>query len=73
MSFHGLYRKFSEVDLFEAIRVKSCTMRNKPLSTFDKSTLNSSFMDNTMFSIFFNEIKYLAAIVKWLEHADLPA
>ena len=35
-SFHGLYRKFSETDLFEAIRVKSFTMRNKPMNVFDK-------------------------------------
>ena len=47
-------------------------MRNKPINVFDKQTLFTSFMDNTMFSIFFDEIKYLAAIVRWLEGAELP-
>lgn len=70
-SFHGLYRKYSEADLFEAIRIKNCTMRNKILKEFDKRTLFCTFKDSTIFSAYFNEIKFYGLIVKYLESAEL--
>ena len=72
-SFHGLYRKFSEADLFEAIRIKKLTIHTKPIKEFDKTALFCSIKGSTIFSIFFKEITLLILIREWIENTDLPS
>ena len=41
------------------------------MKNFDKNAIYCSFKDNTIFSIFFNEIKLFGLIVNWLERLDM--
>ena len=52
-SFLGFYRKYSEADLFEVMRLKDHLKMNKALKRFEKEVLFSSFFGQTVFHIFY--------------------
>ena len=58
-SFLGLYRKFCEADIYELIEL---TKKQKQKHVFDINTFYASFYGNSIFSIFFNDLKVLKPI-----------
>lgn len=71
-SFLGLYRKFSEADLFELMRLQELTRKKRNIKTLDIDSLFCNFYGNNIFSIFYNDVKVLQEIVDWLNSTEHP-
>ena len=56
-SFMGLYRKFNEADLFELMHL--IKKKNSGVREVEMATLFASFYGNTIFTIFYNDLKIL--------------
>ena len=71
-SFLGLYRKYSETDLNELMRLKEMIFEQKAIRQVDDYSLFASFQGYTIFTIFFKEVKVLNRILSNLEIEDFP-
>ena len=58
-SFLGLYRKFSIADVFELIDFDAIIDIDRSDRQIDINTLFASFYGNSIFSIFYNDLKML--------------
>ena len=66
-SFLSLYRKYSELDLQDLIRIKLGVNEHKCLSMIPQQTMFCSFQGFSLFEIFFNNKKVLEQIDKMLD------
>ena len=71
-SFMGLYRKFSESDLFELMRLKQLIREGKAIQQIESDSLFATFQGNSIFSVFFREVKIMRQILEWLESDEFP-
>ena len=58
-SFMGLYRKFSESDLFELMRLKQLIREGKAIQQIESDSLFATFQGNSIFSVFFRDVKIM--------------
>lgn len=65
-TFSGLYRKFSEQDVMELIRLRSDINSGKSIDCVDSASLSCMFRDKTIFQIFFKDVRVLQAIINQL-------
>ena len=63
-SFLGLYRKYSEADLHELIRLQQVSRKHNLLLLVEQNILFASFKGESVFSIFANRSKVLTQIEK---------
>ena len=66
-------RKYSEADLQELIRLKDLLSDKKAIRFVDSDCLFASFMGESIFSIYFKEVKVLKKILLILEEDEFPA
>ena len=66
----GLYRKYSEADLYEIIRLFTLLREQKAIRNVENDCLNAAFHEESCFSIFFNQVKVLRTITEWLDSED---
>ena len=71
-SFLGLYRKYSEADMHELIRLQQASRRQNAMRLVEQDSLYASFNDESVFSIFANRVKVLTQIERWLDNEDFP-
>ena len=66
----GLYRKFSEADIFELMDLTENVEGDERKIEID--TLFASFYGNSVFTIFYNDLPTLKIITDRLEQINLP-
>ena len=54
-SFLGLYRKFSEADIFEVMRLKKMARDMKKIRQFEIEIFNATFYGKTIFDMFYQD------------------
>ena len=66
-SFLGFFRKFSEADLMELIRLKQFVRVQKTILQIESPALFCDFFGKSVFDIFFSEIDFLEKVLLWLK------
>ena len=66
----GLYRKYSEADLFEIMRLFTLIREKKAIRKIENDCLNASFHEESCFTIFYDYVKVLRTITEWLEQDE---
>ena len=69
-AYCGFYRKFSEVDIHEMLRLIKLNRMRKVISDPEPSSLLSSFGGKSIFEAFFSKHDVLQAIFNWLTETD---
>ena len=69
-SFLGLYRKYSEADYYELARLKMNIKSNRAVRKVEPQVLYAQFKRESVFSIFFRDVKVLQCMQQWLENTD---
>lgn len=70
-SFLGLYRKFTEIDIAEILRLKNLLKMQKSIRQIDLQALFCQISGHSLLTIFFTHVKVLRRIVHQMEQADL--
>ena len=69
-SFMGLYRKFSECDFFELMHLIQKYKEGKEVREVEFSTLFALFYGNSIFQLFYKQVKVLKRIIEQLEMSE---
>ena len=65
-SFLGFYRKYSEADIFEMMRLKKLIRDQMAIKQIEPEMFFCDFFGTTSFSVFYKDVAVLQYIVDWL-------